>query len=438
MMKFAISAAALTLAIGVGGCDQEDSVAVTLASVERDLATIHPGGSAVAGESTREAVYSRAISQLRAASRDGTDAQKDAANMMLAQAQGGMARLAASRAAELEKQFLNDATRMRALLDLYVAQSAHGEALGNVNLANERDELDRAIAAVDARLNEAQRRREQLRGEAERFKSLADQHTRQVEAMRADAGRLRSQALDASATQAAELIEQAHQIQREAAASEVEAARQMAEMEKVTPRVEEQDRLIASLNEERSRLAAARRRVDVRGQDARQQSQTARAEALEAAEAVALALDEMEAMRNGPLAERWNEATTQAEGAVSAMRQARGVDRATSSMLVGEAQLRLAEMRLGMARGLERYALMLDGLASVEPALPFADRVAQIREGVIVERDEARQAAREAVEEAAATFEGAAVRDQAIRDRLDQMQQVLHGIAGSDGANGAG
>src|SRR5690606_21020161 len=137
---------AIALGVNLAGCDDVDSVAVTLASVERDLATAHPGGSSVAGASTREAIYGEAIAQLRSAAQDGTEAQKDAAGMMLAQAHGGMARLEAAEAGQLEKQFLNEATRMRALLDLYVAQSSQSAALGGVELAKERDELDQAIA----------------------------------------------------------------------------------------------------------------------------------------------------------------------------------------------------------------------------------------------------------------------------------------------------
>lgn len=433
------SAARLLLGISVAGltalagCDREDAVSVTLAAVQHDLASAHSGGAAAAPPATRATIYSQAVTDLQGAARSGTEAQRDAANVLLAQAHSGMAQIESAEAIQIENRLLDRATRLRATLDLYASQSALSSALGSVDAAAERAALDQALTDVDQRLSDAQSARRDLQQEHDAYKTAAEGAAQQATTDRTEAAELRSRALDAPATEAAKLIERAYEIERIAAESEREAARQTAMMEKIAPRLQEAERLLGSLADERAKLTEARKRVDQRTQDARQQSQTARAAAIEAARDAEAALAEIEAIRTGELTERWNQALQHAQSAVTALSQSRGGDsavRATNALLRGEAQQRLGEMHAARARGVERYLLLLDNIESVEPAVPFMSRVTDIINRAESELLDSGQAAADAFAQAASTYQSAGVRDQEVRDRLERLQQMLQQAAG--------
>ncbi len=433
LSRLFVAAFALTTMATLVACDQEDAVSVTLASVGRELSAVHSGGASAAPPNLRMQTYEQAISQLQGATRDGSSAQRDAANMLLAQAHGGMAQIESAEAVEIENRLLDRATRLRALMDLYVSQSALAAALAEINPVTERASLDQALVEVEQRLSEAQRTHRELKAEFDAFETRANESGRIANERRAEAAEWRAKALDSPATEAADMVAKAYEIERSAAGAEQESARETAAKEKVAPRLEELNRLIGSLGDERTSLTEARRRVDQRTQDARQDTQVARAAARAAADEAEVALDEIETIRNGELTERWNQAIRHAQAAATALSQSRSSDsgvRATNAVLRAEAQQRLGEMYATQARGMERYLLLLDLVSSEEPAPPFASRAAGFTDHTETEFMEARQAASEAFEQAASTLQSAGVRDQDVRDRLERLQQMLRSAAG--------
>ena len=432
LSRMLLPAAALAV-VTVAGCDKEDSVAVTLASVERELASAHAGGAAAAPPAMRQDIYNNAVNSLQQASREGSQAQKDAASLLLAQAHSGMAQIESSEATELENRLLERATRLRAQLDLYSSQSALASALASIDPAEERAALEQAVSQVDVRLSDAQQARRALQEESGWHQEAVDANATEARKLRAMAGELRARALDAPATEAAELAADAYEVEREAAALETESSRQGAEVEKIEPRLTEQDRLVARLNEERTQLTEALRRVDLRVQDARQQAQEARAAARAAADEALAMLDEIESLRAGELTELWSQAVRHAQSAVSAMTQVRPSEsgaRSTAAILRGEAQHRLGEMNAAKARGVERYLVLLDAISNATPTVPFIDQARAFESRAEAALLESGQAAADAFEQAAGTYQSAGVRDQEIRDRLERLQRMLQEAAG--------
>lgn len=416
------------LALGVvmsGGCDREDHVALALDAAGRDLESIHPGGAATADAATRLRVYTRVVNDLRDAARDGTDAQKDAANMLLASAHGGLSQIHAAEAGGFESNLLDQATRLRAILDLYAGQAALAAAMGAIEPRVEREELDRAIADARTRGEEARSLRATLQTEHDDLVARAEAESSRARDMFAEAGRLRSASLDAATDDVARLAQEAYEINRRAAEAENAAADLRAQAEKVRPRIAEQDLIIASTRGAQASLTESRRLVDERAADARERATAARADAERAASDLAAALDQMESIRSGPLAEAWSNAVREAEAAARAVSQARGIERSTLAMRRGETQQRVGEFHAARARGLERALGTLDLLDAAEPPLPFSNRLGEIRATITSALDEARASARSAFDEALAAHQSSGVRDQAVRDRLDRIRAML-------------
>ncbi len=421
----AFTLAMLSIGMVIGGCDRDDPVALALDAAGRDIESIHPGGAATADAPTRQRVYSKVVSDLRDAARDGTDAQQDAANMMLAAAHGGLSQIHAAQAGGLESNLLDQATRLRALLDLYAGQSALAAAMGAVQPRAERAELDRAIAEAQARSDEARSRRASYQTELEQLIARAEAESSRARDLFAEAGRLRSASLDAATEDVSRLAQEAYEINRRAAEAENAAADLRAQSEKIVPRIAEQDLIITSSRAALTTLAESRGLVDERAADARELATAARADSDRAAGDLAAALDQMESIRTGPLAEAWANAIREAEAAARTVAQARGIDRSTLALRRGETHQRIGELHAARARGFERSLGTLDLLDAAEPPLPFTNRLGEIRTALAAALDEARASARSAFDEALAAHQNSGVRDQALRDRLDRIRATL-------------
>jgi len=373
---------------------------------------------------TRAAVYRSAVSALRDAARTGTDAQRDAANLLLASAHEGLARLAAGDAAQGESSVLDQASRLRAAADLYVGEMALAASLAGVDPEVERAELDGAIEDVRRRAEEARSRRDDLTSQRSALVLEAEGHAARAKEHAAEAGRLRSAALDAAPDSAPAIAQHAYEAQRRGAQEEVASSRLRARAELIEPSLTEQTLLIQSLQAEEQALAEAVGRVDQRVRDAESSAQSARASARSAADDAARTLDQIQDARDAA-DERWAEAVNEAESAVAALRQARGIDRTTLSIRLGEAQQRLGEIHAARHRGMERYAGQVGLLEQIEPPLPFADRLHEIASGLATASGQAVSAAKEAFEGAVSAYQRASTRDAAVRDRLERAQALL-------------
>lgn len=408
-------------------CDSEDPIEAALAQVQRELASVHPGGTAMADPATRAGVYTRAIATLGDAARAGSDAQRDAAGLLLASAHEGLSRIDADEATELEARLLDRATRLRAQVDLFAGQSALAAALGAIDPQAERDTLDGALADSRAQSDTARSTRESLQTELDDLAARAQTQTDVAHKKNAQAGRVRSASLDAAPDEAQRLAKQAYEIRRQAARAEVAASELHAEADKIRPRLAEQDLLINSLRDEQAGLTEARHRVDTSVQDAEQQSQDARAAARQAGESAGAALDEIDSLRTGALAKAWDSAIREAQAAVDSASRARGIERTTLAIRRGETQQRVGELQAARARGLERYDALLSVFQQADPELPFADRLTEIRARISGELDASRGAARDAYKQAVAAYRGASTRDQTVRGRLERVEKILAG-----------
>lgn len=420
--------------IALAGCEKADPVALAIADVERELAEIHPGGTAAADPGSRESVYRSAISALRAAGQSGTDAQRDAASLLTAIAEEGLSRLASADATALESRLVDLAARLRATADRAVAELALAEALATQTGDSERSELETGLAEGRARVAEAQARRDELTGQREALLLRAEGHAARAAEHSATAGRLRSEALAADPDAVAEIAQRAYEAQRRAAAEDTAASDLRAQAERLDPEIAEQSLVIESVQAEIQALNEALARVDQRVRDAEASAQSARASARSAAQDAEAILDQFEAART-QADELWAQAVTHAQAAIASVGRARGIDRATLALRRGESQQRLGEIMDARARGLSRSVGQLELLAGLDRPLPFAARLDALIGAYEAAADEAAAGAADAFGAAIAAYEGASTRDATVRDRLDRVRALLAGQRPpSDGA----
>lgn len=428
--------ACLTASLMIG-CDQRDAASADLATVERELAAVHPGGSASAPPQRRVQVYSQSVPRLQSVARSGTPAQRSAAQLLIARVEGGLAQIAASKASELEKRLLDDATRLRASFDLSQASSSFAAVLSSIDNAPDLAKLDQTLAELDARVSDAQTMRDELQQEVDHLDSQAGAHTKKADAFKVQAGVLRTKALDASAADSAQLSKQAYALQRQAGAHEVASADLLAQIDKIHPLIAEQDLILKSLQEERSHLVDARRRIDQRGENSREQAQSARADARSAGKKAGEILDSIESTRTGELATTWAGAVQHADNALAAVSKASMMERSAAAISKGDAQQRLGEIHLAMAHSMERYLNLLKALQAGDPSSPLVGQLAEIQSRVHDDLLQTQQKVRDTFGQAVSAYQGASVSDQDVRDRLERISQTLAALAGEQVENNA-
>lgn len=412
------------------GCDWQDSAAADLATVERELAAIHPGGAAAAPPQRRVQVYTQSVSRLQTVSRSGSPAQQSAAQLLIARVEGGLAQIAASSASQLERRLLDDATRLRAHFDHAQGSTSFAKALSLLDTAPQLAQLDQTLAELDGRVADAQTSRADLQQEIDGLDVQASAHMKEANRFRIEAGSLRTQALDASAAQSAQLAKQAYSLQREGGVHEVASADLSAQIDFIQPLIAEQDLILKSLQEERSHFVDARRRIEQRGTNSQQSELSARADARVAGEEAREILDSIEATRSGDLAATWAEAVNHAAKARDAVAKARNMERSAWAISKGDAHQRLGEIHLSMAHSMEQYLDLIQSLQDSDPSSPLAEQFAEIQSRVQADLLQTQQQIRDAFGQAVSAYQGASVSDQIVRDRLDRIKQTLVALAG--------
>jgi len=430
MVKKTILALVCVAAFSMISCDDQDSASADLAAVERELAAIHPGGSASAPPQRRAEIYTKSVPRLQTVARSGTPAQQSAAQLLISRVESGLAQIAATNASEMERRLLDDATRLRASFDLAQASSSFAEALSMIDTAPELAQLDQTLAELDARVADTQTARATLQKENGRLEALAASHLKEADVFRIKAGELRTQALDASAAEAAELSKKAYALQREGGGHEVESAEYLAQTEKVKPLIAEQDLILKSLQEERSHLVDTRSRIEQRGADAQQSELSARADARTATKQAGEILDNIETIRSGDLAAAWASAVQHASNASAAIAKARSLERSAAAISKGDAQQRLGEIHLAMAHSMERYLDLIQALQDADPSSTLASQFASIQSRVQAELGQTQGQVRDAFGQAVSAYQSASVSDQNVRDRLGRISQTLAALAG--------
>jgi predicted nucleic acid-binding Zn-ribbon protein len=406
------------------GCEEDPaSEAIRDANVKLTALTNISGDYA-------ETTYSSVIQNLRTASNQGSDAQKAAAQLLIARAEFGLAAKPARQAAEAEAAAADSLREIRSVLGEYLTIKSLADANASYSPGEDLAEIDEEIEAKAREIDQARaakaeidQRVQQLRDQAARLREQADE-------LRLQERDMRDAVLAAeTAAIAAELMVETQRIRREADAFDVDASKLEARADQIAPESTLQQREIDKLTRQQELLSAARAETVERGETSQQMARDLREKASQAAAELADLASELETLREQTLAPAVERAIAAYGKARSAANQARTFSRGlrgdASGAIIGEAQHAIGDLAAAHATGLEAYidTFAAIGDTSIEGAGGYASRADQAKEAY---RNWLMQAA-EAYADAAGAFGGA---EEGLGAELTKTADRLRALAG--------
>lgn len=402
------SVLAITLIAGttlVAGCDRDDS-SVILSDAAAQLSNVGPSGQAPASSTAKQDTLRKVLQNLQPLASSNAPAVKAAASVLMSQAHAGLAENPSQLAGELERQSLQQLTRLRAGLDRYL--SAQGQAIAAAF------DPAKAIAEIDAQ--EQKRQADLAAAEADRntfANQIADLRARSQAASTSakerqnQAGLLRQQATGAGGVQGEALLRQARDVSRDADRLEAEAAELEAKAASVDAETPIRNLAVQRLQRQGELITQARAEVQARAATAKTEVARSTAEAEQAAKDLSAVAAELDALRSGDLAKAYEESVAGYTKAVSTARAGMADSRAAAQLAAATASQSLGDIHWTRTHGLLAYAEVMSAIASAKPApkdaAAFADRAAAARAQI----DEAKKAATEAYQAAKSAYEGA-------------------------------
>lgn len=416
-----------------GGCDRDERAADAIRQATQKIQALTPAGSAPASTSEREKTLKSVLSTLQSVSGQGSAGEKATANILLSQAQAGLASIPGEQAVALERESINQSAVLRSALDAYlVAQgrvkaAVYDPAPELARLAQEDQERQAQIEAAQKRKAEIDATLAQMRVQAAGIAAAG-------RAKHDEAGKLRQQALTQSAVAAEALLTQARSLSREGDKLEAQAEEITARAEKLAPEAPAAELEVQRLTLQRSLIAKAQESVKKREADAKKDAAEAQADAAKAAEDVKKLAAALEELRSGDLAKASEESISGYTKAASSAKSAVAAAKATAQLAAGSAQQSLGDALWSKAHGLSSYAGVLEALATAQPPLPDAAAYKAKLDEARTQAGEARTAAAEAYQAAFSAYESAG-RSPEAEKRLESLKSRLGkaGFIASDG-----
>lgn len=367
-MGLALAAGLLSVAVSTG-CEQRSDAAVAIESARLALSEAQAGGGSDA--------YRTVITSLQPHLSTDDPAEKASASLLTARSQIGVVEPEITAVIEAEAEAIRLVRTARAHLTLFTELSASAQANEAVNVTDD-------LSAMRNDLSERQRELETARQTAARLEAeLADLEA-QVEAKLAQSRSLRNregeltlQVSRVSATEGAELAEQARVVGRQADAIELESAEIEADAESVRPQLLEANLDIQRLTGQIQTINDAETEALAVADQARDDAAEASSAARDAASAFGDAVDAIISYRSDNVTQPLSTARTSLERAARSARSARSEFRKKSSVVVGHANQALATLLAANASGLSSVHGLLEQAVNAPIALPDSSRFAQ-------------------------------------------------------------
>ena len=438
----------------LAGCDDSSPLSHAINQANLKLTALAPGGAAPTTPAYKAQVYGE-VAALLSKSADGTAGEKALAQILLAQAQLGLADGPVASAAATERQALGVLTRLNSALALWRNHNAVAGAAQKFDPNPEVAEIDGANREKDTAIAEETARLAQVKSKVDALRNDAAGLLAQSKEKQAQSAQLVAQIPNETAVRGEQLLRDARAIARESDALEARAAELDAQAAQVAPQGDEIQLSIDRLNNQKALLAKAREEVAKRATWHSAQAQQARAEAEKAAQGVDTLVQELVETRERA-DESGGKPYEQATAAFDrAAATATGASReqplkGNALLIKGSAQQALGDVHWSHAHGLARAAEALTHVVNAAPPLPNTARY----QDVLAQMQEQQKAALEAATgayQAAVEAYGQAGAQGDARERLDRVQQklarivkvtsggtvdLLAQLGGSEGADG--
>lgn len=414
------------------GCDERDATLVALERARVALDKISLPSVPVGEGDAAESALARIVTDLRPITAEGSAGEKQAASLLVAQAQLGIADRRAAYATLAEREAMTALTPIRHQVNAMLARASRSQALLAFDPAAAIEQLQGQITSKNTEIAQRQRDRAQIEADILLLRQGAQERMTMGAAKREEAARLSVQAMAMPTQQAAEQMAGIHRIRREADKIELDGASLLARAEVRQPELAEREMLVQQVVSQKAELEAALELT-------RRRATEARAQAAEHAAASAALAAELDGLIEGILAQRSAEAGPRVDAAIEAYRSAQATARAAAGdgfALVGSAAQGRGDMFWLRAQHVRHLADMLEQLAEVPApaALGPADRDAllgtlrtygQRATELRVAQRESLAAAAEAYGEARDSFLRVKGDDEASRARVNRLAQLM-------------
>ena len=427
-----IAGCACTLLLG--GCQRDpadealDQASIRLASLDVGLGTHMPP------QLTRDKLHQiiTDMEPLIAAS----SPQAGDASVLLAMAQRGLALQDSADLAQRERELVNLFPKTRARLHAWVMNNATATATATYDPTPEFDDIASQVLARQKDIATQEARAKEIESQISNLLEQVSTRLGHSADLRKQAGALKLQIPDVSATEGLALAKQVRELGRQADTIEFEAR----DIKNKTDQLRLDDRAviqeIKKLKIQIGLLSSARSAVEKRAQQAEKTAAQARGLAQLAGDAISELLESPDTGIIGlreSLDTDYDPIISQLETATRSARSGTTARRSSAQRAIGQIQQSLGDVHFAHALGLESYANLLDEITDATPALPnaaqYADRASQAKEAAI----QARTHAFDAYTAALSAYEATGARGD-VKDLIDQANNKLRELAGRVGA----
>jgi len=441
-------AVAIALGGALNGCGQESDETAAIRQARADLDYLAAKGTLVAEGAPTRITYDKIVSNLTKAAGSSSPGEASAAKVIRARASARLADQLSSKAALIEQRVLDQVVGLRATLDQWQNLSAAATALNAFDPKASLAELDKQAAAKDSEIAQAQSALSALEAGVATLEKDTAEALEKSRAERARETEFRTQSVDKSQTERADLITKANEARRAADTFDRTASEIGAEIAKQTPAVTEAKLNLAALRSARALIDTSKADIDRMVKiNAAQSKRTVDGErdkdgnivalgTRQLAEDITRRMADLQKLRESGL--ETDESTSSladlyeraeqlyASAASEAAKAKSGGGKSSSADLdIASYEHSLADVLVSKTRGLQEYALMLASLAAAKPPLP-TDFSADATEAKTA-FDAALIAAQDAYTKSKTSYEraGSQERVENVKNRIEEIARRL-------------
>lgn len=366
---------------------------------------------------------------------EGTAAEKASASLLLAQAAMSEGESSAMDATRFERdvriglsELADMGNQWSRANSLAAAAAAFDPAKQIADLSAQATEKDRQVAQLRKDRDETQARVTELRNQAAAT-------LREAQDLHRQAAELAQRASELSAREGVGLIEQSTNLRRQGDAKVMASEQTATQADQVAPRVTELETLAKQFENQKANILKTQETLRATQAAKRQEAEEARAAASAVAADLQTRTSDLLSLHSGNY-------TASFDKAVSAYTRAAGESRKAGSgagarLTLGSAQLAIAGLQQRNAQLTSSIASAFDTLTQIKPPLPsssdLSSRAASLREG----HTASLEAAKTALEDAKAAFQGVQVKGAAEKERLEQLVGMLERLSAGEAVNAA-
>ncbi len=416
-----IAVAGLAIA---AGCD-ESGTSEQITSAQAKLLSVTAGGVSAPAESRRK-TYQAVVSDLQSASSEYEGVARETAASLMGEAQTGLAQLELSEALTPAGEVATLLASARVAAAEFASQSAIAAVMRSGDSGADLDRIAGESERVAQEMEESRLNREGLVGQVAQLNARQQEQREQATTIRQQEAALRQQAIRASASERAELTEQAYRLARRAAEFERAASDLQAQADVLLPEVRNAEIREQQLKTLGAQLQATRKSIEDERARRLENSSTAQ----RVADAAGARAEELLGQIETALSERFTPAVDQA---ISAYGRAVATLRpAKNGLALAAAQQGLADTYRLRASTLGQAVSTLNHIASLDSAPTIADRAGGLAAELTETIETAEESAAKAYADAASSLRNGASRVSGdTRTRVNEAVASLEALAAS-------